>query len=65
MAWSDRHGIHASVVPRRARGGQQVSAAQSDNATDHRVGSVDVPFENGRKPDSGASDGYPPFWGFD
>ena len=29
------------------------------NATDHRVGSVDVPFENGRKSDSGASDGSP------
>ncbi|EMI47485.1 hypothetical protein RRSWK_00005 [Rhodopirellula sp. SWK7] len=34
-------------------------AFQSDNVTDHRVGSVDVPFENGRKPASGASDGYP------
>ncbi|KLU02733.1 hypothetical protein RISK_005029 [Rhodopirellula islandica] len=35
---------------------------QPDNGTHHRVGTVDVPFGKGRKPDFGACDGYPPFW---
>ncbi|KAA1257422.1 hypothetical protein LF1_52710 [Rubripirellula obstinata] len=60
MALSKRHGIHALVVPRRARGGQQVSAAQSDNGTHHRAGTVDLQADKtARKPGSGACDGYP------
>ncbi|KAA1257007.1 hypothetical protein LF1_57050 [Rubripirellula obstinata] len=30
--------LYALVVPRRARGGQQMSAAQSDNGMHHRGG---------------------------
>ncbi|QDT10522.1 hypothetical protein K239x_24790 [Planctomycetes bacterium K23_9] len=35
--------------------------ASPRNATHHRVGTVDVPFEKARKPAFGACDGYPPF----
>ncbi len=51
----------ALEMPRRARGGQQRSAVQSDNVTDHRAAANDLQA-NDRTDHrrSGASDGYPP-----
>ncbi len=37
-------------MPRRARGGQQVSAAQSDNGSDLRVAREDLQAEDGALP---------------
>ncbi|KAA1256921.1 hypothetical protein LF1_58000 [Rubripirellula obstinata] len=42
--------LYALVVPRRARGGQQVSAAQSDNGSDLRVAREDLQAEDGALP---------------
>ncbi len=60
--WGQSGFGRVSEMPRRARGGQSVSAVQSDNGCDHRAAAKDLQaIEKTNHRRSGASHGYPPY----